>query len=64
MPRAPNVVQIISVVVVSLYVCRTKGVLSMGVKQFEGCRIHSMDFHLELHVFGVVTVRKKDEILD
>ena len=23
-----------------------------------------MDFHLELHVFGAVPVRKKDEILD
>ena len=29
-----------------------------------GCRIHSMDFYLELHVFGAVPVRKKDEILD
>ena len=27
-------------------------------------RIHSMDFYLELHVFGAVPVRKKDEILD
>ena len=29
-----------------------------------GCRIHSTDFYLELHVFGAVPVRKKDEILD
>ena len=26
--------------------------------------VHSMDFYLELHVFGAVPVRKKDEILD
>ena len=28
------------------------------------CRIHSMDFYLDLCVFEAVTVRKKDEILD
>ena len=26
--------------------------------------VHSMDFYLELHVFGAVPVRKRDEILD
>ena len=30
----------------------------------QGCRIHSMDFYLELHVSGAVSVSKKDEILD
>ena len=29
-----------------------------------GCRIHSIDFYLELRVFGAVPIRKKDEILD
>ena len=26
---------------------------------FKGCRIHSMDFYLDLDVFGAVPVRKK-----
>ena len=27
------------------------------------CRIHSMEFYLELHVFGVIPVRKKMKLL-
>ena len=33
--------------------------VSGSISIFKGCRIHSMDFYLELHIFGAVPVRKK-----
>ena len=36
----------------------------MFTAELKGCGIHSMNFYLELHIFGAVPVRKKDEILD
>ena len=35
-----------------------------GKKTHTHTRIRRMDFYLELHVFGAVPVRKKDEILE
>ena len=36
----------------------------MPGKTLKGAVYNSMDFYLELHVFGAVPVRKKDEIID